>query len=174
MKSSGKHLLTAGLVLLLLVSVSLAYVSICQALDRDGSRQIRVFAIPQDGGVVEPEPGDYANLVQTGDTASGKTYELQRDQTITFTAQANPGYVFNGWYLNGDYEGNLEVITVTMYQSWELIAVFSGPGSPGISQTQDQTLNLVSLAFAIAALVTSIIVAVAVLTMFRRKRESKP
>ena len=167
MKGNARRLLKAGFVLLLFVGVSLAYVSLCQALDRDGSRQIRVFIIPQQGGVVEPEPGDYSSLTQSGGTTSGQTYLLQRDHTITFIAEANAGYVFNGWYLNGNYEGNFEIITVTMNQNWELHAVFSGPASPGTSPTQDQTLDLASIALAIAALVISIIVGVVVLAKLR-------
>ena len=173
MKRNTWHLLKVGFTLLLLAGVFLAYVPVCQALERNGTRQIRLFVIPQEGGIVEPEPGDYGGGVWAGDTASGETFTLQRDQTITFTAQAKPGYVFNGWYLNGNYEGDLEVITVTMNQNYELHAIFSGPGAPGLFLQQDQTLDWASVALAAAALATSIIVAVVVLTRLKKNPESK-
>ncbi len=37
----------------------------------------------------------------------------------------NPGYSFDGWYLNGVYQGKLSSIPITMNQNHELHAVFS-------------------------------------------------
>lgn len=45
--------------------------------------------------------------------------------TVVFRETTNPGYSFNGWYLNGIYEGNLSSIPITIYQSYQLIAVYS-------------------------------------------------
>jgi hypothetical protein len=44
---------------------------------------------------------------------------------VVFTETTNPGYSFNGWYLNGIYEGKLSSMPVTMYMNYQVIAVFS-------------------------------------------------
>jgi len=44
---------------------------------------------------------------------------------VVFTETTNPGYSFNGWYLNGVYEGKLSSIPVTMYMDYQIIGVFS-------------------------------------------------
>jgi len=44
---------------------------------------------------------------------------------VVYTEYTNPGYSFNGWYLNGVYEGDLSSIPITIYQDYQLIAVFS-------------------------------------------------
>jgi uncharacterized repeat protein (TIGR02543 family) len=45
--------------------------------------------------------------------------------TIIARAYTNPGYVFDGWYLNGVYQGKLSSIPITMTQDYTLIAAFS-------------------------------------------------
>jgi len=46
-------------------------------------------------------------------------------ETVRVTAQANYGYVFDGWYLNDEYQGKLSTLSVTIYQNSNLTAVFS-------------------------------------------------
>jgi uncharacterized repeat protein (TIGR02543 family) len=45
--------------------------------------------------------------------------------TVTAQVYTNTGYVFDGWYLNGVYEGKLTTIPITMTQDYTLYAVFS-------------------------------------------------
>jgi hypothetical protein len=45
--------------------------------------------------------------------------------SVLVTEHTNTGFAFDGWYLNGVYQGKLSSIVVTMYQNNELIAVFS-------------------------------------------------
>jgi hypothetical protein len=44
---------------------------------------------------------------------------------VVFYETTNPGYSFNGWYLNGIYEGKLSSMPVTISQNSQIIAVFS-------------------------------------------------
>jgi len=44
---------------------------------------------------------------------------------VVFYETTNPGYSFDGWYLNGIYEGKLSSMPVTMYLNYQVIAVFS-------------------------------------------------
>ena len=44
---------------------------------------------------------------------------------IVYWENTNPGYSFNGWYLNGIYEGKLSSLPVVVTQSYQIIAVFS-------------------------------------------------
>ena len=45
--------------------------------------------------------------------------------TETARVYTNLGYSFDGWYLNGIYQGKLSTIKITMYQDYTLYAVFS-------------------------------------------------
>ena len=45
--------------------------------------------------------------------------------TVTARVFTNPGFVFDGWYLNGVYQGKLTTIPITMTQDYTLYAVFS-------------------------------------------------
>jgi hypothetical protein len=45
--------------------------------------------------------------------------------TVVFTEQPYLNYSFNGWYVNGIYEGKLCSISLTMTQNYQLVAVFS-------------------------------------------------
>jgi|WetSurMetagenome_2_1015567.scaffolds.fasta_scaffold55692_2 hypothetical protein len=45
--------------------------------------------------------------------------------SVLVTEQTRTGFAFDGWYLNGVYQGKLSSIVVTMYKDNELIAVFS-------------------------------------------------
>ncbi len=42
-----------------------------------------------------------------------------------FYESTNPGYSFQGWYLNGIYEGKLSSLPVTIYMNYQVIAVYS-------------------------------------------------
>ena len=41
--------------------------------------------------------------------------------TVTARVYTNAGYVFDGWYLNGVYQGKLATIPITMTQDYTLI-----------------------------------------------------
>lgn len=45
--------------------------------------------------------------------------------TVVFYEYTNLGYSFDGWYLNGVYQGKLSSIPLTMTQDYQLAAVFS-------------------------------------------------
>jgi uncharacterized repeat protein (TIGR02543 family) len=45
--------------------------------------------------------------------------------TVTARVYTNQGYVFDGWYLNGVYQGKLTTIPITMTQDYTLVATFS-------------------------------------------------
>jgi hypothetical protein len=61
-----------------------------------------------DAGYVTPGSGSY----YYGSTVMARVY-------------TNPGYVFDGWYLNGVYQGKLSTIPITMTQDCTLVAAFS-------------------------------------------------
>jgi uncharacterized repeat protein (TIGR02543 family) len=46
-------------------------------------------------------------------------------ETVRVTEQANYGYVFDGWYLDDEYQGKLSTVSVTIIQNSNLTAVFS-------------------------------------------------
>jgi uncharacterized repeat protein (TIGR02543 family) len=56
---------------------------------------------------------------------SGSNILYYYGQTVTLQAFTYTGYVFDGWYLNGVYQGKLSTITITMTQDYNLYAVFS-------------------------------------------------
>lgn len=62
------------------------------------------------GGTTSPGPG--SQLIDHG-------------LSVQITAQANTGYVFNGWYLNGQFQHQLSSITVTMLGDNVVLASFS-------------------------------------------------
>jgi hypothetical protein len=64
------------------------------------------------------------NLSGAGSVYPG-TGQYAYGSTVTATEYTNLGYSFNGWYLNGVYEGQLSSISVTMTQNYNLQAVFS-------------------------------------------------
>lgn len=63
--------------------------------------------------VQEEEPVTYTitlNYNQQGGTVTGKTSDLLAGETVTLTAAANPGYLFEGWY-----EGQQKVCDTAAY-----------------------------------------------------------
>jgi uncharacterized repeat protein (TIGR02543 family) len=58
-------------------------------------------------------------------TPSGSNLLYYYGSTVTVQAVTYSGYVFDGWYLNGVYQGKLSTITLTMTQDYSLYAVFS-------------------------------------------------
>ncbi len=70
--------------------------------------QLTVNSTIQNAGVVTP--------------SSGQCY---CGQIVNAYEYANPGYSFDGWYLNGIYEGKLSTIQITMTQDYILTAAFS-------------------------------------------------
>lgn len=78
-----------------------------------GSYELTIYSNNQFAGTTSPSPGvvyvDY-----------GLSYQV--------TAQPNPGYIFNGWYLNGIYQHKMHTITVTMLHDNVLMASFTQEG----------------------------------------------
>ena len=50
--------------------------------------------------------------------------------TITVKESPNPGYTFSGWYLDGNYQGNMASCTLTMDTDHQLSAFFAGENNP--------------------------------------------
>jgi hypothetical protein len=71
----------------------------------------------------------YTLTVTVSDPAAGTvtpTYGAYGyGDTVEVTEETNAGYLFDGWYLNGEYQGKLSTIYVTMYKDSVLNAVFS-------------------------------------------------
>jgi uncharacterized repeat protein (TIGR02543 family) len=64
------------------------------------------------------------NMSGAGTVTPGTGQYIYGD-TIYVTEYTNPGYAFDGWYLNGAYQGKLSSIQITMTQDYNLLAVFS-------------------------------------------------
>jgi uncharacterized repeat protein (TIGR02543 family) len=56
---------------------------------------------------------------------SGSNMLYYYGQTVYLQAYTYKGYVFDGWYLNGVYQGKLSTIMITMTQDYNVYAVFS-------------------------------------------------
>ncbi|MCW4035337.1 MAG: InlB B-repeat-containing protein, partial [Candidatus Bathyarchaeota archaeon] len=76
---------------------------------------LTITANPPEGGVINPPPG---------------TLQYQYGSLVEVTAQPNQDYVFNGWYLDGQYMGTQSTITVEMTNNRELGAFFAGGSTP--------------------------------------------
>lgn len=64
------------------------------------------------------------NMASAGNIAPGSGSFYYGDYVVV-RVYTNPGYSFDGWYLNGVYQGKLSSIGVTMIQDHQLHAVFS-------------------------------------------------
>ena len=93
--------------LIFLVGISLPFTSTVSA-QRYSSCNLTVTINLPAAGTVVPGSGTF----YYGD------YVLVREYT-------NPGYSFDGWYLNGVYQGKLSSIPITMTQNYDLLALFS-------------------------------------------------
>ncbi len=91
-----------------LFCASLAVAPSCSALDRGSRYTLTVSVNDANAGSVTNASGTYS----TG-------------TSVQVVEQPAVGYVFDGWYLNGNYEGKQPTITVTVYQDSVLLAVFS-------------------------------------------------
>lgn len=58
-------------------------------------------------------------------TPSGQNVGYFYGSQVTIRATANTGYQFDGWYINGIYQGQLSTITLTMLQDFYVYAQFS-------------------------------------------------
>jgi len=58
-------------------------------------------------------------------TPSGQNIPYYYGSQVTLRAVSYQGYVFDGWYVNGIYQGKLSTITLTMTQDFSIYAVFS-------------------------------------------------
>lgn len=56
---------------------------------------------------------------------SGSNMLYYYGQTVYLQAYTYRGYVFDGWYLNGVYQGKLSTMAITMTQDYNVYAVFS-------------------------------------------------
>lgn len=76
-------------------------------------------------------PFRYRLTISTNNQLGGYTNPgsgvIQIDYGLSYQVSAtpNPGYAFNGWYLNGIYQNKLTTITVTMIHDNVLTATFS-------------------------------------------------
>ena len=109
MKVSVRKIASIAL-LIFLLAVSLPIISACSAQTYYPTYSQCTVNVTTNipGGTISPGSGTY----NFGDY-------------IVFTEYTNLGYAFNGWYLNGVYEGQLSSIPLTMNQSYNLEAVFS-------------------------------------------------
>ncbi len=96
-----------SLALIFLIAISLPLASTVSA-QRYSWCTLNVTINMSGAGTVTPGTGSYI----FGDT-------------IYVTEYTNPGYAFDGWYLNGAYQGKLSSIQITMTQDYNLLAVFS-------------------------------------------------
>lgn len=71
----------------------------------------------------------------TGGTVSGGGTYSEGD-TVTLTAKANAGYVFDGWLLNGGWISSDATYTFSAYSSEEYTAVFKAPTSKWVKAVQ--------------------------------------
>jgi uncharacterized repeat protein (TIGR02543 family) len=67
----------------------------------------------------------YVNYPNAGYVTPSGSNAFYYGSIITARAYTYSGYVFDGWYLNGVYQGKLSTITLTMTQDYTLYAVFS-------------------------------------------------
>ncbi len=64
------------------------------------------------------------NLSGAGHLSVGSGY-YNYGATVVVTEYTNTGFVFDGWYLDGNYQGKLSSYVVEMNREHELVAVFS-------------------------------------------------
>ncbi len=66
------------------------------------------------------------NVSEAGAGTVSPTYGLYvYGEVVKVTEVTNSGYLFDGWYLNGEYQGKLSTVYVTMYGDSVLDAAFS-------------------------------------------------
>jgi uncharacterized repeat protein (TIGR02543 family) len=108
MKSSA-HKISVSLLIIFLVGTSLSLLPTTFAQYYPLSQNTLNVVVNYSGaGYVTPGSG----LYNYGSTVTARVY-------------TNTGYVFDGWYLNGVYQGKLTTIPITMTQDYTLYAVFS-------------------------------------------------
>ena len=64
------------------------------------------------------------NFPGAGHLSTGSGY-YNYGATVVVTAYTNSGFVFDGWYLDGTYQGKLSSYVLQMNQNYELIAAYS-------------------------------------------------
>jgi uncharacterized repeat protein (TIGR02543 family) len=104
------HKISVPLLFILLVASSLAVVSEASASSAGWVSQnyLNVVVNMQGAGGVYPSSGFY----NYGSNLTARVY-------------TNPGYVFDGWYLNGVYMGRLTTMPIMIDKDYTLIAQFS-------------------------------------------------
>jgi hypothetical protein len=107
--SVGAHKIGVILLFALLISGSFSVVATAAAY-YNASQDTLYLKVNYPGGYTDPYPG---------------TYLKYYGEVVTVHAYSYQGYQFDGWYLNGQYQGKLTTIQVTMTQDYELIAQFS-------------------------------------------------
>ncbi len=63
--------------------------------------------------------------IQNGGTVSPGSGPCYPGQIVNAVEYPNPGYLFDGWFLNGVYQGKLSTIQFVMNQNTQLTATFS-------------------------------------------------
>ncbi|MDP2104661.1 MAG: hypothetical protein Q8J76_01600 [Desulfobulbaceae bacterium] len=107
-------LLGAGVVTVTVLTAA-AIIAAVQAIPEEAPAKHSISIQATKGGTTEPAPGFY-----TYDEAT----------SITVTAIAFEGYEFKGWYLNGEYAGVQQALTLTVSGQNVLIASFEETGAP--------------------------------------------
>jgi hypothetical protein len=82
--------------------------------------------------VAQTYPGGYTfyqltvnSTIPSAGVITPSTGSCYAGQIVNAYEYTNPGYSFDGWYLNGIYEGKLSTIQITMTQDYCLTAAFS-------------------------------------------------
>lgn len=103
-----KTRILAAFAVVLFVSVALQLLPVCVQAQRYTRYTLTATVNNPGAGSVTPSFGTYSY----GDV-------------VTLVEEANEGYVFDGWYQNGDFQGKTSSLTLTVYRNYDIMAVFS-------------------------------------------------
>ena len=155
---------------LLLFSTVLMFSPSSQALSR-GDRYVYLKVLAQDGGNVTCN--SMHALSASGDT---QVYRFSSSQTtVSFTAKPAEGRIFEGWYINNNYEGNFTTISLSTDNDWQLTAVFSSAYNPDVATMQQQSILISNLTRALIVLAVIFVMLAIILTAItiRNRRKNR-
>ena len=155
---------------LVLISAVLVSLPSCQAWGRGeyySNHYVTVNVLPIEGGTVTCN-------TQNSPSTNGDSKIFQftsSETTVIFTAKPAEGRIFEGWYLDNTFEGNLSTITITTTKDWTLTAIFSSTENAEVSgvQQQNELINNMTLGVIILAIAVSILAVVLSITIIRSK-----
>ncbi len=171
-KGKYKRQVTVCFVLVLISAVLVSLPS-CQAWSRGeyySNHSVTVNVLPIEGGTVTCN-------TQNSPSTNGDSKIFQftsSETTVIFTANPAEGRIFEGWYLDNTFEGNLSTITITTTKDWTLTAVFSSTENSDVSAIQQQNalINNLTLAVIILAVGVSIVAVILSVTIIRGYRKT--